>query len=47
MIARLSGLLDDFGPDWAVIDRNQPKTTRAPGGIADAGFFNEAWQWQK
>ncbi len=20
MIARLSGLLDDFGPDWAVID---------------------------
>lgn len=22
MIARLSGLLDDFGPDWAVIDVN-------------------------
>jgi hypothetical protein len=34
-------------PDWAVIDLTQPKTPRAPGGIADAGFFNEAWQWGK
>ncbi len=34
-------------PDWAVVDLAKPKTTRAPGGIADAGFFDEAWQWQK
>lgn len=34
-------------PDWAVIDLTQPKTPRAPGGIADAGFFNESWQWKK
>jgi hypothetical protein len=34
-------------PDWAVIDLTQPKTPRAAGGVADAGFFNEAWQWGK
>jgi hypothetical protein len=34
-------------PDWAVIDLNQPKNARAPGGIPAAGFFNEAWQWKK
>jgi len=34
-------------PDWAIVDLNQPKTSRAPGGIADAGFFGEAWEWQK
>ncbi len=33
-------------PDWAVIDITQPKTAQAPGGIADAGFFNESWQWK-
>lgn len=33
-------------PDWAVIDITQPKTTQAPGGIADAGFFDEKWQWK-
>ena len=33
-------------PDWAVIDLNQPKTSQAPGGISDAGFFNEAWEWK-
>ena len=33
-------------PDWAVVDLTQPKTTRAPGGIADAGFFGEAWEWK-
>ena len=33
-------------PDWAVIDLNQPKTSQAPGGIADAGFFGEAWEWK-
>ena len=34
-------------PDWAVVDLTQPKTTRAPGGIPDAGFFDDAWQWSK
>jgi Prolyl oligopeptidase family len=33
-------------PDWAVIDISQPRTSRAPGGIADAGFFDEKWQWK-
>lgn len=33
-------------PDWAVIDIDQPRTSQAPGGIADAGFFDEKWQWQ-
>ncbi|WP_296678054.1 Holliday junction branch migration protein RuvA [Novosphingobium sp.] len=43
MIARLSGLLDDFGPDWAVIDVNgvgylvhcSAKTLDALGGRGD------------
>lgn len=34
-------------PDWAVIDLSQPRTSQAPGGIADAGFFDEAWKWRK
>ncbi len=33
-------------PDWAVIDLTKPKTSQAPGGIADAGFFNESWEWK-
>ncbi len=31
-------------PDYAVIDVNVPPTSRAPGGIVDAGFFDETWQ---
>jgi hypothetical protein len=31
-------------PDWAIIDIDQPVTSRHSGGIADAGFFNERWQ---
>lgn len=34
-------------PDWAVIDLSQQKTSQAPGGIADAGFFGESWEWKK
>jgi pimeloyl-ACP methyl ester carboxylesterase len=34
-------------PDWAVIDVSKPKTSQAPGGIADAGFFDEVWKWRK
>lgn len=33
-------------PDWAVIDLTKPKTSQAPGGITDAGFFNETWEWK-
>lgn len=31
-------------PDWAIIDLSVPVSARKPGGIADAGFFDEAWQ---
>jgi hypothetical protein len=34
-------------PDWAVLDVTQPTTSQAPGRIADAGFFDEKWQWKK
>jgi hypothetical protein len=33
-------------PDWAIVDLSQPPSTRAPGKIADAGFFDEKWQWK-
>jgi hypothetical protein len=33
-------------PDWAIIDAATPMTTRAPGTVVDAGFFDEAWKWQ-
>jgi hypothetical protein len=33
-------------PDWAVIDLSKPKTSQAPGGVADAGFFGESWEWK-
>lgn len=31
-------------PDFAVVDVSQPATSRAPGGIATAGFFDERWE---
>src|SRR5262249_3857598 len=30
-------------PDYAVVDVAQPVTSRAPGGVAAAGFFDEQW----
>lgn len=33
-------------PDWAVVDISQPRTSQAPGGIVDAGFFDEHWGWK-
>jgi hypothetical protein len=33
-------------PDWAIVDAATPMTTRTPGTIIDAGFFDEAWKWQ-
>jgi pimeloyl-ACP methyl ester carboxylesterase len=34
-------------PDYAVIDVNVPMSSRAPGGIATAGFFDETWKLPK
>jgi hypothetical protein len=31
-------------PDYAVVDVNVPVSSRAPGGIVDAGFFGEHWE---
>jgi dienelactone hydrolase len=31
-------------PDWAIVDMNVPVSPRKPGGIADAGFFDEQWK---
>ena len=31
-------------PDYAIININKPVTSRAPGGIAAAGFFDEEWK---
>jgi hypothetical protein len=31
-------------PDYAVIDVSVPVSSRAPGGIVDAGFFGEKWE---
>jgi pimeloyl-ACP methyl ester carboxylesterase len=31
-------------PDYAVVDINVPVSSRAPGGIVTAGFFNERWE---
>src|SRR5438552_1216135 len=30
-------------PDYAVVDVDVPVSSRAPGGIATAGFFGERW----
>jgi hypothetical protein len=31
-------------PDWAVIDLREPASSRYPGKIVAAGFFDENWQ---
>jgi pimeloyl-ACP methyl ester carboxylesterase len=31
-------------PDFAILDVNLPATSRAPGGIITAGFFDERWE---
>lgn len=33
-------------PDWAIIDLKTPPGPVYPGGITNAGFFNEHWQWK-
>ena len=34
-------------PDFAIVDVRVPASSRAPGGIADAGFFGENWELMK
>ncbi len=34
-------------PDWALVDLRTPPSEQWPGLVADAGFFDEAWQWRK
>ncbi|HVY70356.1 MAG TPA: prolyl oligopeptidase family serine peptidase [Verrucomicrobiae bacterium] len=34
-------------PDYAIVDIDSPVTPRWPGGIADAGFFDEQWRLPK
>ena len=31
-------------PDYALVDVNVPVSSRAPGGIVAAGFFDEQWE---
>ncbi len=31
-------------PDFAVLDVNVPASSRLPGGVVDAGFFDESWR---
>lgn len=33
-------------PDWAVVDLAEAPNPVTPGRIADAGFFDEHWQWK-
>lgn len=33
-------------PDWAVLDMSVPRNKRHPGGVVDAGFFDEAWEYE-
>jgi len=33
-------------PDWAIVDLSVPISSRAPGGIANAGFFGEQWEFK-
>lgn len=34
-------------PDWAIVDLRTPPTAKWPGLIANAGFFDEAWQFKR
>jgi len=33
-------------PDWAIVDISVPGSSRAPGRIANAGFFGEQWEFK-
>jgi hypothetical protein len=32
-------------PDWAIVDVTTPPSSRWPGKLVQAGFFDERWQW--
>jgi hypothetical protein len=32
-------------PDWAIVDVNTPPSSRWPGKVVQAGFFDEKWEW--
>lgn len=34
-------------PDWAIVDVRVPPSTRFPGDVIDANFFDERWQLKK
>ncbi|HTG45223.1 MAG TPA: hypothetical protein VK633_11900, partial [Verrucomicrobiae bacterium] len=34
-------------PDFAIVDIDTPPSSRAPGAISEAGFFNEKWELVK
>ena len=34
-------------PDWAVLDVSVPVSSRAPGGVVSADFFDEQWRLKK
>jgi hypothetical protein len=33
-------------PDWAVVDVRTPASSRFPGKVVDAGFFDEGWAFK-
>ncbi len=33
-------------PDWAVIDLRTPPSSREPGALVAAGFFDERWNFK-
>lgn len=41
---RTNSLQNPKLPDWAIIDLEIPPNGSSPGGIADAGFFDENWE---
>lgn len=43
---RTNSLQNPKLPDWAVFDLSAPPDASAAGRVADAGFFDEAWQYQ-
>jgi len=43
---RTNSLQNPKLPDWAVFDLSTPPDTKSAGRVADAGFFDEGWQYQ-
>jgi pimeloyl-ACP methyl ester carboxylesterase len=43
---RTNSLQNPKLPDWAVFDLSVPPSDRSAGRVADAGFFDETWQYK-